>query len=161
MGNLVEKVLLSFDVTSLLTNIPLSETIKLGVDLIKTFQPDLNISEKDLKSFFNFAICETQFLFKDKFYEQIDGVAMRTPLAPVLANLLMGHYEKVWLINYNGVSTSYYTRYVDTFSVFNLRQNGFSLILNQDTLILNLLWKQRLTKLFPFWMSSLIIVTIF
>ena len=120
--SLVVKFLVSFDVTSLFTNIPLSETIKLAVDLIKTSQPDLNISEKDLTSLFNFATCEItlHFLFKGKFYDQIDGVAMGSPLAPVLANLFMGHYEKECLSNYDGVLPSYYTRYVDDiFSVFN------------------------------------------
>ena len=120
--SLVDKFLVSFDVTSLFTNIPLSETIKLAVDLIKT---SLNISEKDLTCLFNFATCETHFLFKGKFYDQIDGVAMRSLLAPVLANLLMGHYEKEWLSNYDGVSPSYYTRYVDDiFSVFNSRDEA-------------------------------------
>ena len=47
--------------TSLFTNIPLSETIKLAVDLVKTSQPDLDISEKDLTSLFNFAKGETLF----------------------------------------------------------------------------------------------------
>ena len=93
---------------------------KLAVDLTKTSQPDLNISEKDLTSLFNFATCETHFLFKGKFYDQIDGVAMGSPLAPVLANLFMGHYEKECLSNYDGVLPSYYTRYVDDiYSVFN------------------------------------------
>ena len=136
----------------------------MDVDLIKTSQPDLNVSEKDLTSLFNFATRETQFLFKGKFYDQIDGVAMGSPLAPVLANLFMGHYEKECLSNYDGVSPSYYTRYPDDiFSVFNLHDEAkrFFLILIQDTLTLNLLWKQRSTKLFPFWMSLLIIVAIF
>ena len=66
----------------------------MAVDLIKTSRPDLNISEKDLTSFFNFATCETNFLIKGKFYDQIDGVAMESPLAPVLANLFIGDYEK-------------------------------------------------------------------
>ena len=105
--SLIDKFLVSFDVTSLFTNIPLSETIKLAVDLIKTSQPDLNISGKDLTSLFNFATCETHFLFKGKFYDQIDGIAMGSPLAPVLANLFMGHYEKECLSNYDGVSPSY------------------------------------------------------
>ena len=74
--SLVDKILVSFDVASLLTNIPLSSTIKLAFDLIKTSQPDLNISEKDLTSLFDFATFETHFLFKCKFYDQIDGVAM-------------------------------------------------------------------------------------
>ena len=162
--SLVDKILVSFDVASLFTNIPLSETIKLAVDLIKTSQPDLNISEKDLTSLFNFATCETHFLFKGKFYDQIDGVAMGPPLAPVLGNLFMGHYEKECLSNYDGVLPSYYTRYIDDiFSVFNSHDEAkrVFLILIQDTVMLNLLWKQRSTKLFPFWMSSLIIVAIF
>ena len=118
--SLVDKFLVSFNVTSLFTNIPLSVTIKLAVDLIKTSQPDLNISEKDLTSLFNCATSETHFLFIGKLYDQIDRVTMGSPLAPVLANLFMGHYEKDWLSNYDGVSPSYYTRYVDDiFSVFN------------------------------------------
>ena len=80
--------------TSLFKNIPLSLTIKLVDDLIERCQSDLNISEKDLTSLFNLATCETHFLFKGKFYDQINGVAMGSPLAPVLANLFMGHYEK-------------------------------------------------------------------
>ena len=80
--------------------------------LFKTSQLDLNISEKNLTSLFNFITCETYFLFKGKFYDQINGVAMGSPLAPVLANLFMRQYEKEWLRNYGGVSPSYYTRYV-------------------------------------------------
>ena len=44
--SLVDKFLVSLDVTSLFINIRLSETITLAVDLIKTSQPDLSISEK-------------------------------------------------------------------------------------------------------------------
>ena len=106
--------------TNLFTNISLSGTRKLAGDLIKTAQSDLNISEKDLISLFNFATCETHFLFKGKFYDKIDGVAMGSRLAPALANLFMSHYEREWLSNYDGVSPSCYTRYVDDiFSVFN------------------------------------------
>ena len=51
----------------------------------------------------NFASCETHFLFKGTFYDQIDGVAMWSPFLPnqssVLANLFMAHYEREWLSN--------------------------------------------------------------
>ena len=33
-------------------------------------------------------------------YDQVDGVAIGSPLAPILANLFMGHYERIWLGNY-------------------------------------------------------------
>ena len=116
--SLVDDFLVPFDVTSLFINIPLSVTIKLAADLIKTSQLDLNISEKDLTSLLISLFVETYFLFKGKFYEQIDRVAMGSPLAPVLANLFVGHYEKEWLSNYDGVSSSYYTQYIDDIFFF-------------------------------------------
>ena len=93
-----------FDVKSLFTNIPLSKAMKLAVDLTKISQPDLNIPEKDLINLFDSVTCETHFLFTGKLYDQIDGVAMGSPLALVLANLFIGHYEKEWLCNYDGVA---------------------------------------------------------
>ena len=45
---------------------------------------------------------------------------MGSPLAPVLANLVLGHYENIWLKQYYGPSGHFYRRYVDdTFCVFN------------------------------------------
>ena len=41
--------LVSFDVSSLFTNIPLNETIELALDYILSKNPDVNISRKDLK----------------------------------------------------------------------------------------------------------------
>ena len=72
---------------------------------------------------FKFATCETHFLFNGKFYDQIDGVAMGSPLAPVLANLFMGHNEKLWLENFQGTPPSYYRRYVD--DILSVFKNSF------------------------------------
>ena len=38
---------------------------------------------------------------------------MGSPLAPILANLFMGHHEKEWLENFTGVGPTFYRRYVD------------------------------------------------
>ena len=115
-----DKFLVSYDVNSLFKKIPWKETIKVAVDLIKTSYPNLKISSDDLTKLFKFATCETHFLFNGKFYDQIDGVAMGSPLAPVLANLFMGHNEKLWLENFQGTPPSYYKRYADDiFSVFD------------------------------------------
>ena len=102
------KFLVSYDINSLFTNIPLKETIKLAVDLIKTSYPNFKISSDGLTKLLKFATCQTHFLFNGKFYDQIDGVAMGSPLAPVLANLFMGHNEKLWLENFQGTRPSYY-----------------------------------------------------
>ena len=46
---------------------------------------------------------------------------MGSPLAPVLANLFMGHHEKRWLENYNS-GIEFYRRYVDDiFALFNTK----------------------------------------
>ena len=54
-------------------------------------------------------------------YDQIDGVAMGSPLAPVLANLFMGFYESKWIQNYQlSNSVLFYRRYVDDiFCIFD------------------------------------------
>ena len=38
---------------------------------------------------------------------------MRSPLAPVLANIFMGFYESKWLNGYNLNKPKFYLRYVD------------------------------------------------
>ena len=35
------------------------------------------------------------FLYNNKLYLQIHGVAMRCPLAPTMANFLLGHFETI------------------------------------------------------------------
>ena len=46
---MTNKCMVSYDVTSLFTNIPLEETINLLIDLLFEAKPDLKISRKDLQ----------------------------------------------------------------------------------------------------------------
>ena len=89
--------MVSFDVESLFTNIPLDDCTNLAVKYITEGNPGLKLSKNELKRLFEFATKETHFLFKGNFYDQVDGVAMGSPLAPVLANLFKGHHENIWL----------------------------------------------------------------
>ena len=50
---------------------------------MKTSYPNLKILSDDLTKLFKSATCETHFLFNGTCYNQIDGVAMGSPLAPV------------------------------------------------------------------------------
>ena len=36
-------------------------------------------------------------MFNNKFYKQIDGAAMGSPLDPTLANIFMSSFENKWL----------------------------------------------------------------
>ena len=112
-ANLSKKFLVSYDVTSLFTNIPLQETIDIAINLIFNHNPNLNITRKELKKLFLFATSQTHFIFNSKFYNQIDGVAMGSPLAPVLANIFMGFQESKWLNENNLNKPKFYLRYVD------------------------------------------------
>ena len=99
----------SYDATSLFTNIPLQETIDIAINLIFNHNPNLNTTKK----LFLFATSQTHFLLNRKFYNQIDGVAMGSPLAPVLANIFMGFYKSKWFNEYNLNTPKFYLRYVD------------------------------------------------
>ena len=81
--------------------------------------PNLKISKKELKELFHFATSKTNFIFRGIIYDQIDGIAMGSPLAPILANLFMGYNETEWLKQYKGKKPLFYKRYVDDiFAVF-------------------------------------------
>ena len=50
-ANLSGKFLVSYDVTSLFTNVPLQETIDIERNLIFNHNPNLNTTKKELKNF--------------------------------------------------------------------------------------------------------------
>ena len=91
------RFLVSYDLCSLFTSIPLKETIDIAVNLLFEHNPGLNITKAELKKLFEFATSAIYFLFQGTFYDQIDGVAMGSPIGHVLANILMGYYETLWL----------------------------------------------------------------
>ena len=113
--------MVSYDVTSLFTNIPLHDTITIAIDYIMEANPNIKIEKQELENLFHFATSKSHFLFNGNFYDQIDGVAMGSPLGPVLANLFMAHHEKDWISGFQSSTISFYKRYVD--DIFCLTKN--------------------------------------
>ena len=72
----------SLDVSSLFTNVPLEETPNICLDKLYSLA-----DPPDLPRLLQFATRKSHFLFDGKYYDQIDGVAMGSPLDPVLANI--------------------------------------------------------------------------
>ena len=66
-ANLSKKFLVSYDVTSLFTNIPLQETIDIAINLIFNHNLNLNITREELKKLFLFATSQAHFIFNNKF----------------------------------------------------------------------------------------------
>ena len=90
----------SLDVESLFTNIPLEETIKnCAKDLFSNNFYSGKLSRKDLSELLKLATTESFFIFDNKLYKQINGVAMGSPLGPTLANTISAFMKKFGLMN--------------------------------------------------------------
>ena len=105
----------SLDVEFLFTNIPFEETIKICCDsLYKNQELFCYISKNQFEKHLRAALSNNYFLFDGIIYEQIDGVAMGSPLGPSLANAFLAHYEQIWLNDYpDEFKPVYYKKYVD------------------------------------------------
>ena len=96
-----------------------------AVDYISKGNPDLQLTKTELRNLFNFATAQKSFLFKVAFLDQIDGVAMGSPLVLMLVNLFMGHHERIRLENYKASSILFYQCYVDdTFCLFDTERDA-------------------------------------
>ena len=99
--------LASLYVESLLTKIPLNETINNCVsDLHSKNLYNRKLSKRDLFKLLETATSKSSFIFDYLLYKQVDGVAMEwqyfkppSSLGPTLANEFSRHYEKEWLDN--------------------------------------------------------------
>ena len=64
------------------------------------------------------------FIYKDKFYQQIDGVTMGSPLGPTLANFFLAEIETRLLeTNLNFFPKVYYQYVDDIFAVFDSKKD--------------------------------------
>ena len=87
--------MISFDVTSLFTMVPLDYTIDL---VLKRIYDDKEIQTKisrtEMKKLLLLHTKSVHLTFQNEIYQQRDGVAMGSPLGPVLAGVFMVHLER-------------------------------------------------------------------
>ena len=111
----VDKQMVSFDVESLFTNIPVNETIEIILQRVFTdnieFFHDLN--KDQLKKLLEICTSRSHFQFNGQFYDQIDGVSMGSPLAPLFANIFMSELEKKNMDKLRDMGVNIWLRYVD------------------------------------------------
>jgi len=89
----------SFDVCLLFKNVPLDETIQICLDKVYALPNSPAIPRPTLKKLLEFATKKSHFILDGRYYDQIDGVAMGSPLGLVLANIFMCHFEEKWITN--------------------------------------------------------------
>ncbi|XP_057325921.1 uncharacterized protein LOC130667978 [Microplitis mediator] len=110
-------IMISMDVVSLFTNVPLQlvkEGIKKRWSIIKRY------TDIDCNSFIEAVeLCFTSssFLFNNNYYQQIFGAAMGSPLSPIAADMVMEDLEDECLSEL-APHVYLYTRFVDDILVF-------------------------------------------
>ena len=107
--------MVSFDVVSLFTKIP----VNLAKDVtIEQLRNDVTLNERtemtinDIEIALNFCLYNTYFKFQGKFYQQIFGVPMGSPISVTIANLVMEHIE-IKAINSFFSPPKLWSRFVD------------------------------------------------
>ncbi|XP_045124906.1 uncharacterized protein LOC123512546 [Portunus trituberculatus] len=93
-------IIASLDVESLFTNVPVDKTISFILNRVyhSSDTTPLDMPEKHLKSLLELCTKEAPFISPDgKMYQQIDGVAMGSPLGVLFSNFFMGTIESALL----------------------------------------------------------------
>ncbi|BHF85809.1 hypothetical protein SprV_1002898200 [Sparganum proliferum] len=103
-------VMSSLDVSSLFTNVPVTETVDYLCDFLSASQQEIGIPTNTLKELLLRCTLNVQFLFDNHLYRQ--GVAMGSPLGPLLADVFMGKLER-FQISEQINKLKHYGRYVD------------------------------------------------
>jgi hypothetical protein len=137
--------IISIDVESLFTNVPIDETIKIIKDAFfkekteKVPRTKKNIGYKNIRlgdsqyegnlnglpwEHFEYLLrnClqESIFTFNNKLFKQIDGVSMGSRLGPIIANIFMDYFECQHMQELTKLGVKLWLRYVDdTFVVIN------------------------------------------
>ena len=109
----------SLDVDFLFTNIPLDKTIEIWVnESFKSSQTVSGLNKQQVLKILLLPIKENLILFDQKYYSQIDGVAMCSPLGLTLANtFLCNHETKSLKHRLKFFKPVYYKRYIDNIFV--------------------------------------------
>ena len=143
--------MISFDVINLFTNIPLQETIRIILDELygescecETTTPSATkmkskpcegcLNRTNMKWLLETATTGTHFHFNGEIYQQTNGVAMGSPLAPLLADIFLIHLEKQVMNKLEDSGVVFWKRYVDdTFVIIrdNTDADRLNDILNQ------------------------------
>ena len=87
---------MSFDVTSLYTNIPIIDTLNIIKDYVHSddqFARKMAIPQDKFLDLVNLALTTTWYTFSFQFYQQTDGVAMGGPASSTTAEIYMRAHE--------------------------------------------------------------------
>ena len=104
--------LVSFDVKSLFTSIPLELALYRTEAAINNSPFLLPLPNNDIMDLLNLCLTSIYFQYNDKHYKQLHGTAMGSPVSIVVAEIVMQSIEEQSLTTYEQ-TVSLWLRYVD------------------------------------------------
>ena len=110
-----DQMLVSFDVVSLFTKIPVDLAIKVATNGLRyddSLWQRKSLPLEDMTDLLSFCLNTTQFVFEGTYYKQVFGTAMGSLVSAVIANLVMEDIEHRALTT-APVSPSFWKRFVD------------------------------------------------
>ena len=87
----------SYDVKALFTSVPIEpaiEIIKKHLEDDKDLQQRTSMTVNHIICLLEFCLKNTYFIFQGRYYEQVEGAAMGSPISPIVANLYMEAFEQ-------------------------------------------------------------------
>ena len=111
-----DELMVSYDVKSLFTSIPVEETILICERKLKQ-DPTLEdrsggMDVETIVKLLRFCLTTTSFQYKGDHYKQLDGVAMGSPVSPAVADIFMEDLEEKFLSTFSN-SPRFWKRFVD------------------------------------------------
>ena len=91
-----DDIIMSYDVKAFLTSVPIKPALKIIKKLLEedqTLQQRTSMTVNNITCLLEFCLNSTYFTFQEKFYEQVEGAGMGSPISPIVANLYMEDFE--------------------------------------------------------------------
>ena len=110
-----DEVMVSYDVRALFTSVPIQPALDVIEKLLQEdtgLQSGTFMSAKHIMDLLEFCLRSTYFTFRGKFYEQVEGAAMGSPISSIVANLYMESFE-VRALQWSPNPPSLWKRFVD------------------------------------------------
>ena len=113
-SSIANKYMISLDVKSMYTNIPISEAINVSIEYIHRYKVNTwGLMIEDIEQLLQYILEHNVFEFNGKYYKQHKGLAMGSRIAPIRAILVMNKLERDTTFNNPPLSVYFYKRYVD------------------------------------------------